>query len=98
MSDLKTHGGKGSGQRPTNRASYEANYDAIFGKKKAKKECTHECLDCGALLNEEDMYQTTELEAYDIGDTVVHETVVFNHCDKCNSENVEERLGEDDDC
>lgn len=29
----QTHGGKGSAQRPVNRAKFEANWDAIFSKK-----------------------------------------------------------------
>lgn len=32
----KTHGGKGSSQRPTNYLKYADNYDAIFSKKKSK--------------------------------------------------------------
>ncbi len=32
----KTHGGKGSNQRPTNYLKYADNYDAIFSKKKSK--------------------------------------------------------------
>jgi len=28
-----THGGKGSSQRPTNKAAYDAGWDRIFGKK-----------------------------------------------------------------
>ena len=98
MSDLWTHGGKGSGQRPTNKAKYEANYDAIFGKKKAKPKYTHECLDCGAKQHEDDMRVTTEVEAYDIGDAVFHQTMHFLHCETCDSENTEEYIGEDDDC
>jgi len=32
-----THGGKGSGVRPTDKKKFENNYDAIFGKKKEKE-------------------------------------------------------------
>ena len=32
----QTHGGKGSGQRPTDSKKYSDNYDAIFGKDKQK--------------------------------------------------------------
>jgi hypothetical protein len=32
----QTHGGKGSGQRPTDSKKYADNYDAIFGKDKQK--------------------------------------------------------------
>lgn len=28
-----THGGKGSSQRPTNKAAYDSGWDRIFGKK-----------------------------------------------------------------
>ena len=34
----QTHGGKGSGVRPTDKKKFENNYDAIFGKKKEQKE------------------------------------------------------------
>jgi len=34
----KTHGGKGSSQRPTNYLQYADNYDAIFSKKKSKEQ------------------------------------------------------------
>jgi len=34
----QTHGGKGSGVRPTDKKKFENNYDAIFGKKKDKQE------------------------------------------------------------
>ena len=36
----RTHGGKGSRQRPTNKKAFDANFDAIFNKKskKPKKE------------------------------------------------------------
>ena len=34
----RTHGGKGSKQRPTNKEAFNANYDAIFRKPKPKKE------------------------------------------------------------
>ena len=37
----RTHGGKGSRQRPTNKEAFDANYDAIFRSKpkpKPKKE------------------------------------------------------------
>jgi hypothetical protein len=30
-------GGKGSGQRPTDKKKYDDNYDKIFGKKKEEK-------------------------------------------------------------
>ena len=33
----QTHGGKGSGVRPTDKKKFENNYDAIFGKKKDKE-------------------------------------------------------------
>jgi len=33
-----THGGKGSGVRPTDKKKFENNYDAIFGKKKKDKD------------------------------------------------------------
>ena len=31
-----THGGKGSGVRPTDKKKFENNFDAIFGKQKNK--------------------------------------------------------------
>ena len=36
----RTHGGKGSKQRPTNKKAFDANFDAIFNEKpkKPKKE------------------------------------------------------------
>ena len=34
----RTHGGKGSKQRPTNKEAFDVNYDAIFRKPKPKKE------------------------------------------------------------
>jgi hypothetical protein len=34
----QTHGGKGSGVRPTDKKKFENNYDAIFGKKKKDKQ------------------------------------------------------------
>ena len=33
-----THGGKGSGVRPTDKKKFENNFDAIFGKKNKDKE------------------------------------------------------------
>ena len=33
-----THGGKGSGVRPTDKKKFENNYDAIFGKKNKDKQ------------------------------------------------------------
>ena len=33
-----THGGKGSGVRPTDKKKFENNFDAIFGKKKEKEQ------------------------------------------------------------
>ena len=33
-----THGGKGSGVRPTDKKKFENNFDAIFGKKKKDKD------------------------------------------------------------
>jgi len=33
----RTHGGKGSKQRPTNKKAFDANFDAIFLNKKPKK-------------------------------------------------------------
>ena len=36
MKHGQTHGGKGSGQRPTDSKKYADNYDAIFGKDKQK--------------------------------------------------------------
>ena len=34
----QTHGGKGSGVRPTDKKKFENNYDAIFGKKKRQRQ------------------------------------------------------------
>jgi len=34
----RTHGGKGSAVRPTDKKKFENNYDAIFGKKKKDKD------------------------------------------------------------
>ena len=33
-----THGGKGSGVRPTDKKKFENNFDAIFGKKNKDKQ------------------------------------------------------------
>ena len=33
---MRTHGGKGSKQRPTDSKKFENNYDAIFGNKSAR--------------------------------------------------------------
>jgi hypothetical protein len=38
MAHGMTHGGKGSGVRPTDKKKFENNYDAIFGKKKTGRE------------------------------------------------------------
>ena len=38
MMEGQTHGGKGSGVRPTDKKKFENNYDAIFGKKKTGRE------------------------------------------------------------
>jgi len=35
---MRTHGGKGSKQRPTNKGKFEANYDNIFSKVTENKE------------------------------------------------------------
>ena len=37
MMEGQTHGGKGSGVRPTDKKKFENNFDAIFGKKKEKE-------------------------------------------------------------
>ena len=34
----QTHGGKGSGVRPTDKKKFENNFDAIFGKKNKDKQ------------------------------------------------------------
>lgn len=38
MAQGQTHGGKGSGVRPTDKKKFENNYDAIFGKKNKDKQ------------------------------------------------------------
>jgi len=38
MMEGQTHGGKGSGVRPTDKKKFENNYDAIFGKKNKDKQ------------------------------------------------------------
>ena len=37
-----THGGKGSGVRPTDKKKFENNFDAIFGKKNKDKKMIEE--------------------------------------------------------
>ncbi len=38
MAHGMTHGGKGSGVRPTDKKKFENNFDAIFGKKNKDKQ------------------------------------------------------------
>ena len=38
MATGKWHGGKGSGQRPTDKKKYDENWDRIFGNKDKQKD------------------------------------------------------------
>lgn len=45
MAHGRTHGGKGSAVRPTDKEKFSNNYDAIFGKKNKDKQEDEELLD-----------------------------------------------------
>lgn len=61
----RTHGGKGSRPRPTDKQKFDSNWEKIFGKKTLVELLDDECRECGSLSKHKMSCSKGAKEKYD---------------------------------